>query len=92
MQRGDFLPTLRLLRPGRTSQPGLAGSAYFGPIGTILFTVTNNLKTVGLLALLTALVWGLGYTFGGANGFRISFAADQAVLDEALRRITGALA
>ena len=33
--------------------------------------MTNNLKTVGLLALLTALVWGLGYTFGGANGFWI---------------------
>jgi heat shock protein HtpX len=33
--------------------------------------VTNNLKTVGLLALLTALVWWLGYTFGGANGFWI---------------------
>jgi aspartate aminotransferase len=34
--------------------------------------------------------------FGGAhcglNGFRISFAADDAVLDEALRRIAGALA
>ena len=33
--------------------------------------MTNNLKTVGLLALLTALVWSLGYTFGGANGFWI---------------------
>ena len=31
----------------------------------------NNLKTVGLLALLTALVWWLGYSFGGANGFWI---------------------
>ena len=29
--------------------------------------------------------------FGGADGFRISFAADEAVLDEALRRIAGAL-
>ncbi|HSL25778.1 MAG TPA: zinc metalloprotease HtpX [Acidimicrobiia bacterium] len=33
--------------------------------------MTNNLKTVGLLALLTALVWWLGYSFGGANGFWI---------------------
>ena len=30
--------------------------------------------------------------FGGANGFRISFAADDAKLDEAIRRIAGALA
>lgn len=30
--------------------------------------------------------------FGGANGFRISFAADEAVLDEALRRIAAAVA
>ena len=30
--------------------------------------------------------------FGGEAGFRISFAADEAVLDEALRRIAGALA
>ena len=30
--------------------------------------------------------------FGGKNGFRISFAADQAVLDEAMRRIAAALA
>lgn len=30
--------------------------------------------------------------FGSANGFRISFAADDAVLAEALRRIAGALA
>ena len=30
--------------------------------------------------------------FGGKNGFRISFAADEAVLDEAMRRITAALA
>jgi aspartate aminotransferase len=30
--------------------------------------------------------------FGGADGFRISFAADDAVLEEALRRIAGALA
>jgi aspartate aminotransferase len=29
--------------------------------------------------------------FGGANGFRISFAADEAVLDEALRRIAKAV-
>ena len=29
--------------------------------------------------------------FGGGSGFRISFAADEAVLDEALRRITKAL-
>ena len=29
--------------------------------------------------------------FGGANGFRISFAADEATLDEALRRIAKAL-
>lgn len=33
--------------------------------------MTNNLKTVGLLALLTALVWWLGYSFGGPNGFWI---------------------
>ncbi|HMP56548.1 MAG TPA: pyridoxal phosphate-dependent aminotransferase [Novosphingobium sp.] len=30
--------------------------------------------------------------FGGRDGFRISFAADEATLDEALRRIAGALA
>ncbi|HOA49671.1 MAG TPA: aminotransferase class I/II-fold pyridoxal phosphate-dependent enzyme, partial [Novosphingobium sp.] len=30
--------------------------------------------------------------FGGRDGFRISFAADDAKLDEALRRIAGALA
>jgi aspartate aminotransferase len=30
--------------------------------------------------------------FGGRDGFRISFAADEAKLDEALRRIAGALA
>lgn len=30
--------------------------------------------------------------FGGRDGFRISFAADEAVLQEALRRIAGALA
>jgi aspartate aminotransferase len=30
--------------------------------------------------------------FGGKDGFRISFAADEAVLDEALRRIAAALA
>jgi aspartate aminotransferase len=30
--------------------------------------------------------------FGGRDGFRISFAADEAVLDEALRRIAAALA
>ena len=30
--------------------------------------------------------------FGGGDGFRISFAADEAVLDEALRRIAAALA
>jgi len=30
--------------------------------------------------------------FGGKNGFRISFAADEAVLDEAMRRIAAALA
>ena len=30
--------------------------------------------------------------FGGRDGFRISFAADEAVLQEALRRIEGALA
>ena len=30
--------------------------------------------------------------FGGKDGFRISFAADDAVLAEAMRRIAGALA
>ena len=30
--------------------------------------------------------------FGGRNGFRVSFAADETVLEEALRRIAGALA
>jgi len=30
--------------------------------------------------------------FGGRDGFRISFAADEAVLEEAMRRIAGALA
>jgi aspartate aminotransferase len=30
--------------------------------------------------------------FGGKDGFRLSFAADEAVLEEALRRIAGALA
>ncbi|MXO60779.1 aminotransferase class I/II-fold pyridoxal phosphate-dependent enzyme [Altererythrobacter salegens] len=30
--------------------------------------------------------------FGGKNGFRISFAADDAVLEEAMKRIAGALA
>jgi len=30
--------------------------------------------------------------FGGKDGFRISFAADEAVLTEALRRIAAALA
>jgi aspartate aminotransferase len=30
--------------------------------------------------------------FGGSSGFRISFAADEAVLEEAMRRIAGALA
>lgn len=30
--------------------------------------------------------------FGGRNGFRISFAADEAVLEEAIRRIAGAFA
>ncbi len=30
--------------------------------------------------------------FGGSNGFRISFAADEATLEEALRRIAGAVA
>ena len=30
--------------------------------------------------------------FGGKDGFRISFAADEKVLEEALRRIAGALA
>jgi aspartate aminotransferase len=30
--------------------------------------------------------------FGGRSGFRISFAADEAVLEEAMRRIAGALA
>ncbi len=30
--------------------------------------------------------------FGGRDGFRISFAADDAVLEEALRRIAAALA
>lgn len=33
--------------------------------------MNNNLKTVGLLALLTALVWWLGYSLGGPNGFWI---------------------
>ena len=33
--------------------------------------MVNNLKTVWLLALLTALVWWLGYTFFGQNGFWI---------------------
>jgi heat shock protein HtpX len=31
----------------------------------------NNLKTVALLAFLSALVWGVAYTWGGANGFWI---------------------
>lgn len=31
----------------------------------------NNLKTVALLAFLSALVWGIAYTWGGANGFWI---------------------
>lgn len=30
--------------------------------------------------------------FGGRDGFRISFATDEAVLDEALRRIAAAVA
>ena len=30
--------------------------------------------------------------FGGKNGFRISFAADETVLEEAMRRIAAALA
>ena len=30
--------------------------------------------------------------FGGQDGFRISFAADEAVLEEAMRRIAAALA
>ena len=30
--------------------------------------------------------------FGGKDGFRISFAADEAVLEQALRQIAGALA
>ena len=30
--------------------------------------------------------------FGGRNGFRISFAADEKVLEEALKRIAAALA
>ena len=29
----------------------------------------NNIKTVGLLAFMSALVWGVAYTWGGANGF-----------------------
>jgi aspartate aminotransferase len=29
--------------------------------------------------------------FGGRNGFRISFAADEAVLEDAMKRITAAL-
>jgi len=29
--------------------------------------------------------------FGGRNGFRVSFAADEAVLEEAMRRIAAAL-
>ena len=31
----------------------------------------NNLKTVGLLAFMSALVWGVAYTWGGVNGFWI---------------------
>src|SRR5690606_39779793 len=31
----------------------------------------NNLKTVALLGFLSALVWGVAYTWGGANGFWI---------------------
>jgi heat shock protein HtpX len=31
----------------------------------------NNLKTVALLAFMSALVWGVAYTWGGANGFWI---------------------
>lgn len=31
----------------------------------------NNLKTVALLAFLSALVWGVAYTWGGPNGFWI---------------------
>lgn len=31
----------------------------------------NNLKTVALLAFMSALVWGVAYSFGGANGFWI---------------------
>lgn len=33
--------------------------------------MANNLKTVGLLALLSTLVWWLGYSLGGPNGFWI---------------------
>jgi heat shock protein HtpX len=29
----------------------------------------NNLKTVALLGFMSALVWGIAYTWGGANGF-----------------------
>ncbi len=31
----------------------------------------NNMKTVALLAFLSALVWGVAYSFGGPNGFWI---------------------
>lgn len=31
----------------------------------------NNAKTVALLAFMSALVWGVAYSFGGANGFWI---------------------
>ncbi len=31
----------------------------------------NNIKTVALLAFLSALVWGVAYTYGGASGFWI---------------------
>lgn len=50
----------------------------------------DNALALQLLEHGVAIVAASG--FGGKNGFRISFAADEATLEEALRRIAGAVA
>ena len=49
-------------------------------------------KTLALHLLEHGVAVVAASAFGGRDGFRISFAADEAVLQEALRRIEGALA
>ncbi len=74
------------------STPTPAGAFYCYIDATPLMERFGNDAKLALHLLDHGVAVVAASAFGGKDGFRISFAADDAVLDEALARIAGALA